>query len=102
MKTNFKKAFAAAGAATALAGTLAFPAAASPSYYEPGKGVVDWNYSRSMYANYQSQHIRFGYGSDGHTTTRYGNWKGQGQDSVAPTTNFYSQYSYGANWKQLW
>ena len=55
-----------------------------------------------MYANYQSQHIRFGYGSDGHSVARYGAWKGQGRDSVAPTTNFYSQYSYGANWKQLW
>ena len=101
MKTNFKKAFAAAGAATALAGTLAFPAAAS-SYYEPGKGTVAWDYSLSLYSNYKSQHLRFGYGSDGHTTVRYGDWAGEGHKSVAPLTNFYSQYSYGANWRQLW
>lgn len=102
MKTNFKKALAAAGAATALAGALAFPAAASPSYQEPGKGIVDWNFSLSLYSNYESQHLRFGYGSDGHTTVRYGDWAGEGKRSVAPLTNFYSQYSYGANWRQLW
>ncbi len=38
----------------------------------------------------------------GFQVMRYGSWKGNGVNSVAPTTNLYSQYSYGANWKKLW
>jgi len=84
-------------------GVSAFPAVAmADSYYEQGKGVVAWNYSRSMYDNYQSQHLRFGYSSSGFQVMRYGSWKGNGVNSDAPTTNLYSQYSYGANWKKLW
>lgn len=104
MKRGIRTTIGAVGTSLASAMALVTPAYASPSYTIPGKGIVDWNYSLSLYDNYQSQHLRFGTGTgtDGHTSVRYGNWAGEGKRSVAPTTNLTSQYSYGANWRQLW
>lgn len=102
MKNGIKTLFGTIVTSASIAALTIVPAYASPSYIEPGKGIVDWNYSLSLQDNYQSQHLRFGTGTDGHRSVRYGNWAGEGKRSVAPTTNLTSQYSYGANWKQLW
>ena len=90
-------------AATLLLTTICVtPAHAEPSYNVTGRGIVSWNYSRSLYDNYNSQHIRFGYDGNGMRITRRGAWCGRNIDSKAPTDGLYSQYDYGANWQQLW